>query len=371
MALKTKQFKNRKLKPKAVRKTRSEQYIVNFKYLGDEPDANKLTTVTDQAAAFNWYNSMCSKEEARDYISDYLVVHNPEMTKKVSRIPDNWIPLTAAWVCRMSTRSGKKVDDRIMIMITDAMNHIKEEQLLDKPKVDKPSIQDRIRERGYDIVGDIEEMIDKGDEFSLYGWLKKNEIPAMYAVKIADYYSPILDEMTEAYAGKIDGYENWTKSQLKARVALYSQIISDAEKYGDVTKKTRAPRKPRLISTEKLLKNFKYQKESAEYKIASINPEKIIGAQELWVFNTKYKVLTVFRAIDRGGLKINRSSITNYSEENSCSRSTGRKTEEVLKKISDGGKITLRKLMDELKSERGLQHRINENTVIMKVTLTN
>jgi hypothetical protein len=144
-------------------------------------------------------------------------------------------------------------------------------------------------------------------------------------------------------------------------------MIDDVQRYGNVTKKVRKPSKPRTISMDKKLKNFKYQKENNDYKIASINPEKIIGAQELWTFNTKYKIVTVFRAIDRGGLQVKGTSIINYDEKTSISKGTGRKPEIVLDKIQNSGKIVLRKLMEELKADKALQARINENTVLMKV----
>ena len=146
-----------------------------------------------------------------------------------------------------------------------------------------------------------------------------------------------------------------------------NKLVEDAEKYGSVTKKTRTPRKPRAVSVEKKLKHLKYQKEDNTLKIASINPEKILGAQELWTFNTKYKVVTVFRAIDRGGLQINRSSITGFDEKASESKGCGRKPEIVLDKLQNGGKIVLKKLMSELKTDKPLQVRINENTILMKV----
>ena len=115
------------------------------------------------------------------------------------------------------------------------------------------------------------------------------------------------------------------------------------------------------------MKNLKFQKEDSTYKIASVNPEKILGAQELWCFNTKNKVVSVFRALDRGGLNVKGASITGYDESSSCSKGTGRKPEVVLDKIQKSGKIILRKLMDELKTDKPLQVRMNENTVLLKV----
>ena len=45
------------------------------------------------------------------------------------------------------------------------------------------------------------------------------------ASKIADFYRPIWNEMVQAHAGDIDGYEKWTKSKLKARVEFFNKFF--------------------------------------------------------------------------------------------------------------------------------------------------
>jgi len=228
-----------------------------------------------------------------------------------------------------------------------------------------------MRERQSEIIGELEELLDQdNNELNLYDWLKARQIPATYSPAIAAYYAGPLTELIEAYEGKDqqlkEAYRHMTRKQLADRIKFFHNLISDAEKYAGVAKKTRAPRKPRAVSKEKILKNLKFQKEDNTYKIASLNPEKILGAQELWTFNTKYKIITVFRAIDRGGLQVKGTSIIGYDEATSMSKSTGRKPEIVLDKLQKSGKIVLKKLMEELK-DKPLQNRINENTVLMKV----
>jgi hypothetical protein len=89
---------------------------------------------------------------------------------------------------------------------------------------------------------------------------------------------------------------------------------------------------------------------------------------ELWTFNTKYKTITRLTAIDRGGLQVKGTSITNYCESNSITRSVGRKDpNEFLKRILEGGKLVLRKVFDEIKTEKPLAYRINENTILLRV----
>jgi hypothetical protein len=362
-------------KAKKTRSTRSESYLVNLKYLGDEPIFNAPLTQGEYSSALNWYNYMCETKDAREYIETYLKQNGRVAEiKKLKRVSDTWIPTTVAWVCRMLSRGynlpgnpRQYIDQRLIEVVAKAT---KEEQ----PKEETAqvvSIQDRIRERQHDILGEIEGMIDESNyEFNLYDWLKANQIPATYCSSIVAKYSPCLSELLEAYEGNDEqlkeGYSHLKKAQLKELIVFFSKLIEDAEKYGDVAKKTRAPRKPRAVSVEKKLKNLKYQKESKEYKIASINPEKIIGAQELWTFNTKYKLVTVFRAIDRGGLQVKGTSIIGYDDKSSFSKGCGRKPEIVLDKLQNGGKIVLRKLMDDLKTDKPLQIRINENTILMK-----
>ena len=355
------------------RVSRTEAYLINKKYLGDEPEFNEAMTDSQYGKALTWYNYMCTTDDAREYITTYLTKRSRKAEAKLlSKLDDCWVPNTVAWRCRMIDR-GYQVpfeNGYLEKELASALARVIVKD--DKPDREKVSIQDRIREKTHDVIGDIEELIDKDQPFSLYDWMKAQSLPAVYCGSIIAHYAPILDELIEALdttdTQLKEGYSFFTKKELRERIVFFNKIIEDCEQYSNVTKKTRAPRKPRAVSVEKKLKHLKYQKEDSTFKIASINPEKIIGCQELWTFNTKYKIVTVFRAIDRGGLQFNRTSITGYDEKQSFSKSTGRQTTFVLDKIQNGGKIVLKKLIDELKTDKALQVRINESTILMKVS---
>ena len=356
------------------RVTRTEAYLINSKYLGNEPEFKEPLTDSQYGRALTWYNYMCNVNDAREYFDTYLKNAGRQGDIKLLRqVNDQWVPLTAAWTSRMLTRGYTLPTDAVSFIdaqLQSAFARVDKRE--ERPEREKVSIQDRIREKTHDVIGDIEELIDTNQPFSLYDWMKMQELPAVYCNAIIAHYTPVLDELIKAIDTKDaqlkEGYSHFTKKELKERVVFFNTIIEDCERYSNVTKKIRKPRKPRTVSNEKKLKHFKYQKEDNTFKIASINPEKIIGCQELWTFNTKYKIVTVFRAIDRGGLQINRTAITGYDEKTSFSRSTGRKTDFVLDKIQNGGKIVLKKLIDELKTDKDLQTRINESTILMKVT---
>ena len=358
------------LKKKAPRKTKSENYLVNWKYLGEEPKNVSYDTV-ELLKAFNWYNVMAEKEDIRQYLKDYFK-SDKGMIKTIDRIPDSRLPTTSAWLCRIAVNNGQVLESNKLVRVNSDINEaagaVVEEE---KPKlaVQKPSIQDRVKERVQDIIGDIEELIDKGEKFNMYEWLQKNEIPAMHANKIADFYQPLMDEYLNVLNGDKEGYERYTKKQMLEKQQTISDLLNDCRRFAGNVKKARAPRKKKAPTTEKLLKNFTYLKAYNEYKLQSVDPATIIGAQELWTFDTKYNKLTVFRARGPAGLTAKRTVIDGYDVDTTLSKRIGRKTEETLKKVLTGGKIVLRKLMEEITSDPiTLSDRINSNIVLLKVT---
>jgi len=357
-------------KPKAVRKTKSENYLVNWKYLGDEP--KNIVTNVDLMKALHWYNVMAEPHEARQYLKDYFK-NDKDMIKTIDRIPDKRIPTTAAWLCRIATNRKQELDDidrkRVYFHINEAIKHNEEVEEKHVEQKVKPSIQERIKERVSDIIGDVEAILDSGELVNIYEWLQKNEIPAQHTNRIAEFYKPLRDEYAYAITEDNEGYTHYSKSELKVKLGYISRLIEDCERFAGNVKKARAPRKKKAPTTEKILKNFQYQKESNEYKLQSCDPATVIGSQELWTFNTKSKVLSVFRARGPAGLNIRRTAIDGYDSDASVSKKIGRKTTETIKQVLTGGKVTLRKLMNEITSGPiKLSERINKDTILLKVT---
>jgi len=237
------------------------------------------------------------------------------------------------------------------------------------------SVQDHIRQKGNFVIGELEGMIDDGiitPEWSLYDHLRKKEISNVIAKRVAEHFEPIANEILEAITLEDDedlqyAYRRYSPEELTNMGIMYQGLVDEANRYAVNMKKVRKIRKRKLPSMEKVLKNFVYAKTDNTYKLASIDPSKIIGAAALWVFHPKSKVLTVYRALDRGGLGIKRTTITNVDEKESVSKRMGRKTQERLDTVLNGGKITLRKLMDTFIGEKLKLTRITKNHVLLRV----
>jgi hypothetical protein len=110
--------------------------------------------------------------------------------------------------------------------------------------------------------------------------------------------------------------------------------------------------------------------------LASINPTEIVGANELWVFNTKTRKLGKYVAqnIDPSGmaragsgLSVKGATIIGFNEELSVQK-TLRKPELQLKEFKNSGKVALRKFLENINTtDTKLNGRINADTVLLKV----
>ena len=365
---------------KKPRISRTEEYVINVKYLGEEPKyIGEVLTDAQLSKAYNWYNYMCTPADARQYIVEYMEdIGKKNVARLVRGIPDSRVPMTAGWLCRVMSRGGK-ITDRSKEFLLDRVDRAIErsrsqevDETQGKVKRQAVDVKAATRDRARDIIGNIEAIIDRGEELSLYEYMQKGNIPPIYAVYIAEYYSKMVTELQEVLEGNDpdlrEGYRNYLKPQVRKLLEFYTQVVSDANMYGDNAKKARKiNRRPRVVSIEKVIKNLKFKKTDQDYKLISIEPSQIMAAQELWTFNTKNRILTVYRAQDAGGLGVKNVRITGYSESSSLCKKL-RKPEDVLQRVLTGGKPMLRGLMDEIKTKpSGFSDRVSADTILMRV----
>jgi hypothetical protein len=182
---------------KTVRKTQSETYLVNRKYMGDEPEpGNGVILRTDLMRALTWYGMMCDTAEARSYITSFLKDNElDKIARTFKRVPDKYVPLTAAWIMRMASRDiefeGDTIERALEMVI--AANNTAEPVVEPTEQANKPTIQERMAEKISEFIGDVEAIVDAPEaDFSMYTYLQSKELPAKYAAQVAEYYKPCL-----------------------------------------------------------------------------------------------------------------------------------------------------------------------------------
>jgi len=121
------------------------------------------------------------------------------------------------------------------------------------------------------------------------------------------------------------------------------------------------------VSFEKMVASIKYKVKDDSLKLQSVDPIRVVGAIQLWIYNTKTRKLGVYNASDESGLKVKGTTIKNYEEATSVSK-TLRKPDKVLPTVTDGGKIQLRKVLDSINSKPiKMNGRINKDTLLLRV----
>jgi hypothetical protein len=132
-------------------------------------------------------------------------------------------------------------------------------------------------------------------------------------------------------------------------------------------KVNRKPRAKKSKPAEKIIEKLKFLKQDDKLKLVSINPTDILGAKELWIFNTKTRKIGKYVAGEFTELGVKGTSITGFDEHKSVQK-TLRKPEEQLKEFKAAGKVQLRKFLDDIKAvDIKLNGRINEDTVLLKI----
>jgi len=201
--------------------------------------------------------------------------------------------------------------------------------------------------------------------------MKTLDIKGAHTKYIIPVYQKKLEEIEETIKGKdqqlVEGYSFLSKKELKEYASLLKRIIDDCARIAHTAKLTRAPRKKKAKPVDKIIEKLQFKKEDNEYKAASINPVDIIGAVQLWVFNTKTRKLGCYNAADSGGLSVKGTTLINFNETTSVQK-TVRKPEVVLPATMKAGKIALRKTLPDISAvEQVLTGRINSDIILLRV----
>lgn len=323
--------------------------------------------------ALNWYNSNWDDVDYRKAAEKYIEhINAPEYKFAIDKGSISQIRTIGA-LGRIITKGFYLQDDyhdRLCARL------IKLKQLYPVPvkatPVVSPTIAQRIEESASNHLAEIDEAIDefttKQTPFSTKQYLVANSVSAPVTKKISEFYQKLVDELNEALEGKCEqlkeAYSRLSKKALKNYRDFVQMIVDDCSQQVVSAKanrkvRTRKPKPPAFVA-----RKIKYKRECDQLKLKSIEPAKIIGSSELWLFDTKSRKLTVYYGTG-GYLGVAGTAVTNYDVTKSASKIV-RKPEEFFKGLPSLGKRALTNAFKTIKSKdtkpRG---RINKDTVLL------
>jgi hypothetical protein len=338
--------------------------------IGGEP----LFTEPTKAAlcdALNWYNYNSNESDYKGWLKTYMVQNKYSKTD-ISKATENTPPRAMAAVARMESRGvNTGVKDRVDSYIAETIAASKHVEVVEEDTGVVISIRDRMKEACAPHMNWIDEQIDNfvlGKPYSdeLYEYLNGRGCKAGHARVIREEFQTYFDAAAALKAGDpvvMEHYEHYGKKGIKAVIAFYEKLESDLDQL-EQTKKAARVRKVRKPNVEKMLSKVKYLKESTEFKVGSIHPQKVLGCEQLWVFNTKTRQLGRYVG---SNIQFKRSSLVNVDLDECVSKKL-RKPEDFLKVVMNASKPQLNKQFDAIKAvAKPMNGRLNEFTVLLRV----
>ena len=241
-----------------------------------------------------------------------------------------------------------------------------------KPKI---SIQDRIQNQVEDFVSVLEGQADdfvNSDyklKYDVYNDLISRGCKSVHARKMRPLYRDCYNDLVDVYNKEDDflqeAYSHLKPKHQKKLMDFYGLIVDDLDRVIKNATAQRKPRKRKTYSAGRLVSKLKYQQDFSKLKLVSINPEKIIGATELWVFNTRYNRLGVYRAVNSvRGFSVKGCTIQHFDEIESVQK-TARKPKDAVNVLN---KRSLKAMFKTMKTkEQLLTGRINAQTILLGV----
>lgn len=357
---------------------RTKKRVVNeleFMY-GKEPTWDKVK-VTDSnyqhhlGKALNWYNIVPSATDKKNWLIEWCAVRGMN-TSALKTVNENILGSVGS-AARIASR-GFPLNEKNVKYIIDYVQSLTGEVAKSEPvkKVVKKSDADPTITAALDV---IDPLID-----SVFSGATKWELPDFSALKLNGVQTTEIKTYVASIAAEIelaDSDEDYAEAysqgkRLLNRVVKLCNEINEA--LGNTlvltkaSKKPRAPRKKRFVPASKHVSKLNYMKSDDKLGIASINPEKIIGASTLLVYNTKLRRLCVYNADDEAkGLQCKGSTLQNFNADQSIGK-TLRKPEEQLVQFLKGTKSKVAKEFIAIRSaEKALTGRINNDCILLRI----
>jgi hypothetical protein len=365
------------------------------KYTGGEPlfatqpDPDRRSGA--MGMAFNWYSRFYDRKQAKEQLANYCEYRDqPDLARKLRRVDDREIHATMGWLARLYLR-GLNLTEEEQGILDNEINRLI--VTLAKPEVveagaievksNRPSVQEIMRERAHEAAGEMEGWLDDFILAGARGNLEQNPVGPLSERNILPQHVSILvevwkrkrDQFQEAMDSRdpqiIEAYSHYGKLQLRALVKFCEAVIAGLGSYVNVKKASKAPRKRKAVPVEKIVSKVKFMKtykdDSGKLELTSVHPAKIVGATEVWAYDTAKRKLHYYVADSHvGTLGVKGTTIMGFDSTKSGVK-TVRKPADVLKKFMTAGKPAARKLFGDINAVQAQPNgRTNENLVILK-----
>jgi hypothetical protein len=368
-----------------AKRTRRRSTNLTF---GDEPTFGNFTDLNPEQQssaigdALNWYNTAFKSKDSQKALLAYVTKNHKKHLPAVRAVSSVSIS-TYGHLAKIIENGctdphiSAKLDAYVLKLAEEGKKVVFTQTKVAKKKAAGRvvSIQERVNDQVREYLGEIEGEVDefvlndcKKSKYNLYNWLQSREVKGVHTRKIKAYYKIVYAELREVVAGTDEqlneGYAFLTKAKQRKYAQFIASLISDTDEWIKNCNSKRKIRKRKIKTPAELISKLKYKKADEDYKVSSVDPISILDASQVWVFDTKTRFL--HRYVSDVGMAIKGTTLKEWDADQSY-RKKIRKPEAVLPVVASGGKVKLRKLMDNIRAkETKVSGRINDEMIIMR-----
>lgn len=190
---------------------------------------------------------------------------------------------------------------------------------------------------------------------------------------VVAHFKTNLDNIRAVFDGDpffVEAYQNFSTSQLRITFEYLRQLndlkYDAAASVGKTMRFGRAPRKMKKKTPQAIVKKVLFLATDKESGTNSLHPEVLVGAKGLWVYNSKTRKLGCYYARNKDGLTAKGTTILNYDEETSTTKTLRNPKEQVTKFMTIGAKF-----WDSIRSvPQAIPPRMSRETLILRVIAT-
>lgn len=259
---------------------------------------------------------------------------------------------------------------------TEFVCNVPSTKKVEKDQPAKRNVQDFVVEKARAVMAEIDEELDRQwygrpSTIDTKAILAKHEVSAPVAKVIASTYKPSLREMKDVVADKdeqlVEAYQHVTYRHCQKYADLLSSVIGACENTAVIARATRKPRARKVKPPSVVAAKVQVLREIPALKLKTVDPAKVVGATEAWIFNAKYRKLVRYVAQDGMTLTWKGTTLQNWCPEQSGGK-TVRKPEVFFKGIDAMTKRPLVKAFNDIRAVYAKpKGRASKETIIVKV----
>ena len=339
-----------------------------------EPILNPLNYRETLNNAIQWYNQTCEPKDFRRYFVDHF---GKRINFAIGDVAD--LEFRPGGLLSRMLANGNCLEEQHLVKLENELDRIRAIIVSRDPQpvkttsavpTGRPNIQTRMDEKVGTFMSEFNGLVDDfvtdGKIPNTAGLLKSVGIAGPMTKKVAAQITKNIAELEEAVAGTdkqlVEGYSNFKKPELKKLLGIYTNLMDSL-----VQAKVAVVRKIRTKKVKpagQLVAKVKYMKEFPALGIQSVAPATIIGCSELWVYNTKYKQLATYYAMDDSGITVKGTTLQGWNTEKSGKRAL-RKPETIAALVGQGKRAMVAFLKSLTTKDSSPNGRINEECIIL------